>query len=276
MERMGEDGHHNHFIREPQPTKEMYDAVQDMHPKTLSACFIIATSTSKRNPEIIYRDMMEQVMESGRARAPLHLKVLAYHSDRIAERERLPLELLDLKTVLMPRQWFLEKLDPDGSLTVPELRMILEPHVREYRAVVLRHAPEPPGLTVKKALGIYKKFHFMSRQPEWGTIPFSCSCKVCFPNCVCQDTILFASLFNPKVRVPAEMVTATVSKHQVQNPIGGTAGRKKRRLIEERACNEKTIVSKVKYLTAAAEEPPSPPGVGGASGKVPLPVRRRL
>ena len=63
VERMGNDGHHNHFIRAPQPTKEMYDAVQDMHhdPKTLSACFIIATSTSKRNPEIIYRDMMEQV-----------------------------------------------------------------------------------------------------------------------------------------------------------------------------------------------------------------------
>ena len=198
-------------------------------------------------------------MESGRALALLHLKVLAYHSDRIAEREMLPLDLLDLKTVLMPRQWFLEKLDPDGSLTVPELRMILEPHVRDYKAVVLRHGQEPPGLTVKKALGIYKKFNFMSRQPDWGTIPFSCSCKVCFPNCVCDDTIQFASLFDPKVRVPAELVTATVSKRQVHKPIGGTAGRKKRRLIEERACNEKTIVSKVKYLKAAAEEPPSPP-----------------
>ena len=70
----------------------------------------------------------------------------------------------------VPGQWFLEKLDPDGSLTVPELRMILEPHVRDYKAVVLRHGQEPPGLTVKKAMGIYKKFHFMSRQPDWGTI----------------------------------------------------------------------------------------------------------
>ena len=90
-------------------------------------------------------------------------------------------------------------------------------------------------------------------------IPFSCSCKVYFPHCVCQDTILFAFLFNPEVRVPADMVTATVSKRQVQKPIGGTAGRKRRRVIEEHACNEKTIVSKVKYLKVAAEEPPSPP-----------------
>ena len=137
--------------------------------------------------------------------------------------------------------------------------MILDQHGSEYADVVLK-AKEPPGLTVKKALNIYKKFHFMSRQPDWGEIPFSCSCKVCFPNCVCEDTILFASLIHPKVRVPGNWVTATVSSRQVQKPIGGAAGRKRRRLIEERACNEKTISSKVKFLKdAAPEEPPSAP-----------------
>ena len=95
MERLCKACNANAFIREPQPTKEMYDAVQNMHPKTLSACFIImaSTSTSKRNVDIIYRDMMEQVMESGRPRAPLHLKVLAYHHDLVAQGEALPLEL---------------------------------------------------------------------------------------------------------------------------------------------------------------------------------------
>ena len=53
--------------------------------------------------ELIYNDMMEQVMESGRARTQLHLKVLAYHHDRTTRREKLPLELHELKTVLMPR-----------------------------------------------------------------------------------------------------------------------------------------------------------------------------
>ena len=75
---------------------------------------------------------------------------------------------------------------------------------------------------------------------------------------MCEDTILFASLFNPKVRVPADQVTVTVSKRQVHKPIGGTAGRKKRCLLQERACNEKTVVSKVKYLKDPTEEP-SPP-----------------
>jgi hypothetical protein len=256
---MRDGGHSNHFIREPQETREMYDAVQAMHPKTLSACFILTTSTGKRNPEIIYRDMMEQVMESGRARTPLHLKVLAYHNDRIAQREQLPLELHELKSVLMPRQWWLRKLDPDGLLTVPELRQKLEPHVRMYKAVVLRIGHEPPDLDVKQALRIYQKFHLISQQSTWGRIPISCSCKVCFPNCVCEDTIMFAALFNPKVRVPADQVTATVSKRQVQKPIGGAAGYKRRRLIAERACNEKAVSSKVKYLKASIEEEPQSP-----------------
>ena len=42
-----------------------------------STISMASSCTSKRNVDIIYRDMMEQVMESGRPRAPLHLKVLA-------------------------------------------------------------------------------------------------------------------------------------------------------------------------------------------------------
>ena len=42
------------------------------------------------------------------------------------------------------------------------LRMILEPHMREYLDAVLK-SREPPWLTVTKALKIYEKFHFMSR-----------------------------------------------------------------------------------------------------------------
>ena len=68
------------------------------------------------------------------------------------------------------------------------------------------------------------------------------------------------SLFDPEVRVPEKWVTATVSRRMVQKPIGGTAGRKRRRLLEERACNEKTIDSKVQYLKAkeTREEEPAP------------------
>ncbi len=57
--------------------------------------------------------------------------------------------------------------------------------------------------------------------------------------------------------MPADLITATVSTRARNIAIGGTAGRKRRRLEEERACNEKAIDSKVKYLRASA--PAAPP-----------------
>ncbi len=83
-------------------------------------------------------------------------------------------------------------------------------------------------------------------------IPFSSSCVVCFPHCLSQDTFFFASLFGPDLWVPPKWVAATVSSHKEFLVIGGTAGRKQRLLIEERACNKQTIDSKVKYLNIAS------------------------
>ncbi len=74
-----------------------------------------ATVTSKAHPNVLFRDMVRSVMESGTAKLLLHLKIVAYHDDRLCEGSTLPLELLDLKQVLMPRQCFLTKLDPKGE-----------------------------------------------------------------------------------------------------------------------------------------------------------------
>jgi hypothetical protein len=60
-----------------------------------------------------------------------------YHADRLREGDELSFELLDLKTVLMPKQWFFKKLDPDCDLMVPELRNLLLPCILKYRALVL-------------------------------------------------------------------------------------------------------------------------------------------
>ncbi len=120
-------------------------------------------------------------MESRTAKSPLHLKIVAYHDDCLREGATLPLELLELKQVLMPRQWFLKKL------SVPELRDLLRPRMLAYRALVLLDHVEP-GMTVKKALAVYRKWHVMNRQPTWVAVPFSCSFKICFAECICRDT----------------------------------------------------------------------------------------
>ena len=69
--------------------------------------------------------------------------------------------------------------------------------------------------------------------------------------------LILAPLFDPEVRVPADLITATVSIRARNVAIGGTAGRKRRRLEEEQACNERAIDSKVEYLRASA--PVAPP-----------------
>jgi hypothetical protein len=95
----------------------------------------------------------------------LHLKIVAHHNDRVREGAALPLELLELKQVLMPRQRFLNKLDPRSNLLVTELRDLLRQHMLECKALVLLDHVDP-GMTVMKALSIYKKLHVLNLQVE--------------------------------------------------------------------------------------------------------------
>ena len=64
MQRLLNAGNSNAIIRGQVATKEMWDTVmQDMHSKTLSSCFLLETCSKKPFPEIIFLDMMEEVME---------------------------------------------------------------------------------------------------------------------------------------------------------------------------------------------------------------------
>ena len=71
----------------------MWDVLQGFHPKTLSTCWIIETCTSKRYPEVIYRGLMEGLLWRAHRSSPLHLKIVADHSDSIREGRDIPLEL---------------------------------------------------------------------------------------------------------------------------------------------------------------------------------------
>ncbi len=69
-------GNGNAFIRTPIPTKEIWDGVQSAHIKTLSCCFVIESSSKRANVPILFRDMMEEVKESGPVTMPLHPRVV--------------------------------------------------------------------------------------------------------------------------------------------------------------------------------------------------------
>ena len=259
MQALVDMGTPNAFINDPQPTKDMWDAVQDMHPKTLSCCFVLEPSARVDTLGIL-RDMLDEVMKCGARDTPLHLKILAMHEDTMAAGEEYTLRLADLRLVLMPRQWLLKKLDPDNKLSVDALRATLEDDMIEYKALIVEDWLDP-HYDVKDVMRIYRKFNLITPAPKWGQIPLACTCKVCYANAVCQCTILLASLFNPEIRVPDHYIAATPSLRKLCRGIKGAAGTKRRKLIEAAACNEKEVTSKVAYMTGTkrAKEPAAAP-----------------
>ncbi len=74
----------------------------------------------------------------------------------------MPLQLSDMKVVLMPRLLLLTQLDPDGlyEFNAPQMRELIRPHAEEYRRVVLRDQL-PADMDVKGALKAYLKFKLL-------------------------------------------------------------------------------------------------------------------
>jgi hypothetical protein len=83
----------NAFIRTPIPTKEMWDGVQSPHIKTLSCCFVIEYSSKRAHVQIIFRDIMEEVMENGPSTMPLHLRIASSHDDQMRSRSGTRLDI---------------------------------------------------------------------------------------------------------------------------------------------------------------------------------------
>ncbi len=77
---------------------------------------------------------------------------------------------------------------------------------------------------------------------------------------MCRCTLLFTSLFDPEVRVPADYIAATISERKKCKSVKGNTGRKRLRVLEEQQCNQKKIDSKVGYLegTTPTKTNPAP------------------
>jgi hypothetical protein len=156
---------------------------------------------------------------------------------------------------------------------------MLAPYVVKHQQLVLQDTPAA-DTDIKRALQIYKYFHQLTRQPTWGDVPIRCtsSCKVCFPNCVCRCTLLFESLFDPAVHIPAEYIAATVSGSKRCKSIKDTAGRKRLCIIAENRCNKKKIDSKVGNMigTKPCKSPMREPELGVQKVSLPRAWRRSL
>ncbi len=63
MQRLDDAGNSFFLIREPVPTKEMWDGVQDVHSEKLSLCIVLDHTSRKQHIPVLFRDMLEEIME---------------------------------------------------------------------------------------------------------------------------------------------------------------------------------------------------------------------
>ncbi len=155
----------------------MWDGVQSVHSKTLSCSFVLTPASKRTNVAIDLRDMMEEIMECWQRTLALHLKIAAWHEDILRLGQCPRLALGDLKTILVPRQALLRRLDPTGELSVPTLRTELQPLVRQYKRLVIQDRVDA-DTDLRDVLKIYNYFHQQNHAPDWGEIPLSCTCSV--------------------------------------------------------------------------------------------------
>ena len=175
----------------------MWDILQACRDDTLRAMIVI--DCTQRGEEH-FEELVTAISAAGAPSTALHLRVNAYHDDLKRGGGKVPLQVADIKSVLMPRQAFLRKLDPTGKLPIAQLRAMMTPHAAAFRRLVVDNIDN--GEDIKLALKIYSNFHLIQYKQEWDNYPASCTCPECYANGCCWHTLLYFSLFNPEVCVP--------------------------------------------------------------------------
>ena len=83
-----------------------------MHPKTLILSILKPSSKDDPAPDF-FNTMTEEIYDMGTHDTPLHLKIDMWRKDKQRHENKLTLKLSQLKCLFMPRQKFLNQIDPN-------------------------------------------------------------------------------------------------------------------------------------------------------------------
>ena len=100
-------------------TKRTWDKIQSVDDRTLQLSVVVTTVPSKQNAvQTEWDAIAERIYRSGEPGAPLHLRIMAFHVDIARNEARRPaLKLEELASMVVPRQSYLRRIDPDGIVT---------------------------------------------------------------------------------------------------------------------------------------------------------------
>jgi hypothetical protein len=101
-------GHPNAFICEPILSKDFWDQLQDLHPKTLSTIVLLLASsrTEAKGGAALAKRFAERVQEiEAKEGSALHIKIEKWHEDNIINEIDSEVgfpQMEDIKTLLIP------------------------------------------------------------------------------------------------------------------------------------------------------------------------------
>ena len=129
----------NLFPRMQKISKPIYDRMQSCHYSTLRLSVILTTITSKTKVAHAEWDAItDRIHMSGESGVPLHLKLRAYHVD-IARDEVPPpgLKLEDIIHMVVPRQSYLKRIDPDGTRPFADVKAEVSKMTNRYYSLII-------------------------------------------------------------------------------------------------------------------------------------------
>ena len=214
-------GRPNLFVRNPVPSKKEWDAVQALHPKLL-LCSVPCAAGLSASDTAAFAELMADLTFAGGPHDPLYLQIQKFHRAKLADhlaagkaekdfKCRIIKRLLD--KIIMPANWLMYRLDPNGKRSVTEVHTALQPYFRDYQAFMRQHetgtafAARVARWDLEEYLDVMDTAVVVTRidtkkEELWGDLYFKCSCKPCFVRGCCRESVIWSMVLNPKLVIP--------------------------------------------------------------------------
>jgi hypothetical protein len=236
----------NRFISIPKIGSDIWEAVMSRHPKSLAVCKLGGAS---EQVSALFNATTAEIYDMGDDTSALHIKIGLWHADLKAKDEHSLLESRTLKSILMPRQSLLFKIDPTNTRPLDEVRKEIWEHASAYKRLRMTGNREHESMTIEEILDLAEMFHAVEwKGEEWSVVPFGCSCVGCYKFLTCCHGTLLEMMLNGTLTIPKEIETTEPSLRKGRIMVRGTAGQKRKRLLAAMKSEKKVGVKKGKHM----------------------------
>ncbi len=149
------------FIEIPKFDKEVWDSVQAMHPKTLAVSILCQQSGKSDEKSMAYAALTDEVYDMAHSDAtPLHHRIALWHAAHNGR--KLEIDISDCKTVFLPLQKLLDKIDPGSHRPLDEVRAEVERYAEVFLALYSEDDESHHEMTLSELLDAAETFHVVN------------------------------------------------------------------------------------------------------------------